>query len=291
MRPVVVVIVTYNSGKVINEALAGLAGYSVQIVDNGSVDDTLEIAAKYDNVSVLRSPRNLGYGAAVNVGAALHPESDVFVLNPDVVVPAGAIERLAEWSQMTGTGLVAPRLVNSDGSLQFSARNPQHLLVVLASRTPLGRTRVGKRLRDWHHLPSMAERPQSVPWVTGAAMLVVREAFEVVGGFDVSYFMYHEDQDLCLRLWRAGWRVVYVPEVVFQHGHARASRTNWLAAKRHLVSTLKFYRRHPSVLLGPRFAAVGTAAWTSPRGSGGDEAPSLGSVTVGTAKTMDDADG
>ncbi|RBY84503.1 glycosyltransferase family 2 protein [Blastococcus sp. TF02A-30] len=191
----IVIIVTYNSAAVIEAALASLPDHEVRVVDNGSTDSTVELARRFSNVHVHEGERNLGYGAAVNVGAGLHPGRDICLINPDVVVSPGAIQELARRCTGWPIGVVAPRLLNTDGSLQFSARNHQTLGVVLASRTPLGRTRVGQRLQTWHHAPSIGDVVQEVPWVTGAAMYMNRRAYDAVGGFDPSYFMYHEDQE------------------------------------------------------------------------------------------------
>ena len=257
--PAVVIIVTYNSAHVIGPALDSLREHEVQLIDNGSIDSTLELARSYPNVRIRVNERNVGYGAAVNVAAALHPGRDICLLNPDVVMSPGTVEGLASHCTGWPTGVVAPRLVNPDGSLQYSARNYQTLGVVLASRTPLRRTRLGQRLQQWHLSPSMGEGVREVPWVTGAAMYFDRRAFDSVGGFDSAYFMYHEDQDICLRLRKQGWRIRYVPTLTGTHAHARASRSNARAVRRHLVSTAKFYRRHPQVLVRRALEAKGAA--------------------------------
>lgn len=253
----IVVIVTYNSAAVIGPTLDGLRDHEVRVVDNGSTDSTVDVARRHRNVSVHVTERNVGYGAAVNVGAALHPGRDICLINPDVVVSPGAIEEMKRHCTGWPVGLVAPRLLNPDGSLQPSARNHQTLGVVLASRTPLGRTRMGQRLQEWQRSPSLGNAVQEVPWVTGAAMYLNRRAFDAVEGFDPSFFMYHEDQDLCWRLRERGWQTLYVPTVTCIHAHARASGSNPRAAWRHLVSTAKFYRRHPQALHRRGLTATG----------------------------------
>lgn len=246
----VIVFVTYNSADVISDALEPLKNRAVQIVDNGSTDGTIEILEKFRNVEVHRSARNLGYGGAVNLAAALHPGRDICVLNPDVETTDEAVSILRAQIQHGNVGLAAPRLFNLDGSLQFSARNYQSLGVALATRTPIAKTRWGGRKRDWQHEPSLTSAARVVPWVTGAAMYFNRRAFDQIGGFDDRFFMYQEDQDICIRMQAAGWDVLYVPQATMTHGHARASARSFTAARRHLRSTVQLYLKHPAIIWG-----------------------------------------
>lgn len=248
--PPIVVVVTYNSAPVLGTTLQAVEDYDVQVVDNGSRDDSLAIASAYKNVDILRSPSNVGYGAAANAAALLHPERDLLVLNPDAVPHAGAVDLLSRALSNQRVGVVGPRLLYPDGALQFSARNYQTLGVVLAERSLWGASPRGSRASKWHRQPSLATGSESVAWLTGAAMLFRRSAFDEIGGFDERYFMYHEDQDICYRMRKQGWDVVYDPAAVMTHQHAQASRSNLRAARRHLRSTALFYHLHPELLIG-----------------------------------------
>ncbi len=106
--------------------------------------------------------------------------------------------------------------------------------------------------------PSESESPARSRWVIGAAMLIRRRAFDDVGGFDSSFFLYMEDADFCARLDLAGWSVDYLPGVRLRHGYARASSApgasviGSAARRRHIASLARYWRKHPRALYGGR---------------------------------------
>jgi N-acetylglucosaminyl-diphospho-decaprenol L-rhamnosyltransferase len=223
---VAAVVVNYNAAPELRRCLESLAANSVGevvVVDNGSVDDSCRVAGAA-GVCWVETGANLGYGRAANRGAvAVAEESDEFLLvcNPDVELGPGSVAAMvAALDQDRTLGLVGPRIYNSDGSLYPSARTFPDLAVamghgVLGLVAPRNRFTRRYRLLDWDH-----RQAAQVDWVSGACFLIRRPAWESVGGFDPSYFMYLEDVDLCWRLHRAGWAVGYEPaaEVVHAQG-------------------------------------------------------------------------
>lgn len=251
---VAVVVVTHRSVDVIDACLAGLAGCRVIVIDNGSDDGTAERLRAWPEVETHLNADNVGFATAINQAFALVPDSHVLVLNPDVECTVGDIQALAgELERVPDAGIVAPRLLDPDGSVQHSARTFPTLASCLARRSLLGRTAPGLRILERHLAPTSSPLPAPVDWVLGAAMLIRRECIAEVGGFDEAFFLYAEDVDYCTRAWRHGWSVVYSPGVEMRHGYARSSRATLdlrrRAVREHWKSMARLAWRYPRAFL------------------------------------------
>lgn len=222
-----VVVVTYSPGEHLDTFLTTLASatsapYDVLLVDNGSTDGAPEAAAATGRARLLLTGANLGYGAAMNRGMAATEGPWVLLANPDVRWAPGALDTLLDAvSRWPAAGVLGPAIRTPDGQLYPSAR----------ALPSLGRG-VGHALLGWcwptnpwtaayrSERGTPAEAPAG--WLSGACLLVRREAFDTVGGFDESYFMFIEDLDLCERMGHAGWQSVYAPSALVEHagGHS-----------------------------------------------------------------------
>jgi N-acetylglucosaminyl-diphospho-decaprenol L-rhamnosyltransferase len=189
-------------------------------VDNASVDESHQVAADA-GVRWVQIGANLGYGGAANRGTAAlagGPLPYLLICNSDIEVrPEGVAAMVAALERDPTLGMVGPGLYNVDGTLYPSARSFPDLLVavghgVLGMLAPRNRFTRQYRLLDWDH-----RHAAKVDWVSGACFLIRRDAWESVGGFDPSYFMYLEDVDLCWRLHRAGWAIGYEPAAEVLH--------------------------------------------------------------------------
>lgn len=227
------IVVSYNTRErtlrcveAAREALDPLGG-DVWVVDNASEDGTVEaLRANQPEVPFLVNTENVGYGSACNQAMRRAPGRNFLLLNSDVLVTDTAICKLVERLESDpDLALVAPALVKEDGSAAISARRfPTPLREVLHRfrlYRILPRTVRSRFLLGSHSLLEHAVDPD---WVTGACLLVRREAFEETGGFDESIFLYGEELDWCVRLQRAGWRVTVVPEAKVTHAGAASSR-------------------------------------------------------------------
>lgn len=261
-----VVVVTHQHAAEIPRCLAALRGERVVLVDNASTDATADVvAAGFPWVELVRSPRNRGFAAGVNLGLARAGRDDVVLVNPDAVVGPDTLDRLAQVLEEHPTvGVVAPRLRNPDGSVQESARSFKTVPSLLARRTPLGRLRWGRAVLARHLGPSAADEPTEVDWALGALLVVRRAALDEVGPLDERFFLYEEDVDWCLRMWQAGWGVLYVPAVEVEHGYRRASRHTWdlrrPATRHHWASVLRLTLKHPGVVLLARRPTPGSSS-------------------------------
>src|SRR4051794_3381498 len=261
MTPAVrVVVVTYFAADVLDGFLRSLGRAahrvrpSVTVVDNGSTDATLAVARSHPEVEVVEAGANLGYGAGANRGAREAREDWLLVANPDIVFAEGSVDAFLDAAdRWPRAGVLGPRIHTPDGHLYPSARE-------LPS---LGRG-IGHALFGWvwPTNPWTASyrrergRPEEgvVGWLSGACLFLRREAFEAVGGFDEGYFMYFEDTDLCERLAKAGWDVVYAPTVVVEHAGGHATSRHLLAmSKAHHASAYRYLSRHYT---GARWAPV-----------------------------------
>lgn len=202
--------------------------------------------------------RNAGYAAGVNAGFAAAPGRDVLLLNPDVALagPEPVRELIAFADAHPGLAVVGPRLVSEDGTAQASARQYPSLAAVAATFPRLGALGPLRRSRERYEDPSRAQAPVEVDWVIGAAMLIRRDAFELVGGWDESYFLYLEDTDFCRRCRRAGRAVAYLPAVSLLHRYPQqtsrpgASALRSVARRRHMAGFARFFARHPGLAIG-----------------------------------------
>jgi GT2 family glycosyltransferase len=246
-----VVIVSYNTADDLERCLASIhaapptALASVVVVDNASSDDSVaRVRARWPEVRVLPLDRNAGFAAANNAGIRLTHAPLVLLLNSDTIVPAGAIDRLVSRLDQTGAAAAGPRLVDDRGRPEISF-GPM--------LSPWGELRQQwrGRLARSEAAPArwltqrLVTRERFVDWVTGACLLVQREAALAAGLLDERYFMYEEDVDFCAALRARGGTVLFTPfaEVI----HLRGRSTRNAPAQRPLLydrSHLLFYEKH-----------------------------------------------
>jgi len=251
-----IVIVSYRTPKYLRRCLQTLDAHvssvsrEVLVVDNDSGDESAAIARSFPGVVVIETGQNLGFAGGVNRGLEAARGRYILVFNPDVEVGEGALDTLVEFMDAhPECGLAGPKLLNTDGTLQYSCRRAFSLSAIFLRRTFLGRLFPNARtlrrhlMMDYDHA-----EPRVVDWVVGAAMMVRREALEDVGPMDERYFLYFEDVDWCTRMAARGWAVYYVPHSVMTHHWQRASRGLGPSARRHLRSGLRFYERWGGLL-------------------------------------------
>jgi GT2 family glycosyltransferase len=284
-----VVVVNHNAGTFLAGCLSSIYGAAgdltldVVLVDNASTDGSTEGAADgHPSLRVLANRANRGFAAAANQGVGATSAPFVFLLNPDAEITGGSLPALVKVAaDRKGTAILGPLVRNSDGSIQASARKVPGLVeslghAFLGPFSPNNRFSRAYTMAEWDR---SSER--EVEWVSGCAMLIRRDAFDAVGGFDEGYFMYVEDVDICTRLRQAGWSVLFSPEleVVHETGVSARKRSRRLAFE-HSRSIYRYFSKHrargPAVLLKPlvkvavwlRALLVSRSSRTKPSGSG-----------------------
>jgi N-acetylglucosaminyl-diphospho-decaprenol L-rhamnosyltransferase len=234
------VIVTYNSERDLSSLVAStdlLRTFSrVLVVDNASTDNSLAVARTAGFDTAARSV-NDGFGAAANAGINATSGDFVALLNPDIhIIDDATVPLMEAQFRDAAVAVTAPALELPNGQVQDSARE-----------VPLPTDLIRRRVVNGLHGALVSPEPVNVPWVVGAFMVIRREAFDAVGGFDPRYHVYFEDVDLCVRLQNAGWRVRFVPTTRARHRHNAASRKSLLgwSTRQHIRSAGLFYRQHP----------------------------------------------
>lgn len=232
---VTVVVVSYNSAHCL-PALDPLLRccQHVLLSDNGSGDGTVELARqRWPHAGVLAHGCNKGFGAANNLALARVTTPFALLLNPDCdLSPAGLAELVLAARDMPEAALLAPQLLDASGRPDVNYRWPS---------------------MSWRSSGPAAEGPACVGFVCGAAMLLRLERFARVGYFDEDFFLYYEDDDLCLRLFDARLPMVIRPEVTAVHrsrgsvGGSTPWRGEYWRGYHHAQSKLTFARKHRAI--------------------------------------------
>ncbi len=240
-----IVIVSYNGRDYLRRCLASIyqhtrdIEFEVVVVDNASRDGTPEmVAAEFPQVTLVRRSTNAGFARGVNEGIGRSRGEAFFVLNPDSEITTNLLPpMLAYLHAHPDIGILAPKLLDADGTLQLSCRAFPNFGTALFNRysmaTKLFRNnRLSRRylMTDFDH-----SRIADVDWASGACWLLSRPAHEAIGPLDEGYFWSIEDVDYCQRTHRAGLRVVYFPEAVVIHhiGRSAAALPGRAIAARH----------------------------------------------------------
>ncbi len=236
MTDIAVIVVNWNAREDLHVCLASLYAepkprldYAVWVVDNASSDGSaVMVAAEFPMVHLCANTENLGFSKANNQAIAQTDSRYVFLLNSDAAIHAGALETLVAYADSHAeAGILGPKVLNPDGTLQYSCRRFPSLGAGFFRNTYLGRLFPhNKFARDYLMTDFDHDSGKAVDWVSGCAMLIRRETINKIGALDERFYMYCEDVDICQRVWDAGEEVVYVPEAVVTHAIGRSSDKN-----------------------------------------------------------------
>ena len=268
-----VVVVSYNTRDLLRQCLQSVFASAhrpaeVFVVDNASADGSQAmVAAEFPEVTLVALDRNLGFGGANNVALRRCRGPYVLLLNPDAVLDPDALSALVEvLDARPAAGVVGPRILNPDGSLQSSGYHFPTLLTEL--RTSKRVNTVITALAGPSAPPPHPADVADVDWCDGACMLVRRAAIEQVGGFDEQYFLYAEELDWCFNARKAGWRIAIEPRAVVWHHRGQSSvATNGVSLSISLLveTKLRYYRKNHSMLTAMAVATVMGAGFVKTR--------------------------
>jgi len=264
-----VIIVSWNAKADLNACLASISDSTsdpqrveIVVVDNASSDGSPDMVRReFPSVDLRETGANLGFSGGNNFALADNTCDYVFLLNSDATLPKGGLDTLLAWADTTpDAGLIGPKVINPDGTLQFSCRRwptPQAGLfrnVYIGKLFPQNQPAADYLMRDFDHAS-----PLDVDWLSGCAMLMRRACLEQVGPLDdKTFFMYCEDMDWSLRVHDAGWRVVYAP--VMEVTHKIGGSSDQVAERmivEHSRAMVRFWRKHQT------FFASRTPAWVT----------------------------
>ena len=290
-----VIILNWNTRTLLEKCLESLFNqpreFEVEIivVDNASEDGSREMVAdSFPQAQLVVNSTNIGFGAGNNAAVSRATGRYLLFLNTDTIVNEGALSRMVAFADChPDIGILGPKLLNGDGSLQYSCRRYPNLAAGFFRNTPLGRLFPRNRfagdylMMDWDHAS-----PRDVDWVSGAALMIRRRVVDEIGCFDEDFYMYCEDVDLCWRVNHTAlpgvkdaegiadpgtprhWRVVYYPEAVIYHLIGKSSdqaptrmtyefhRSQYLFYKKHYAATMPLPLK-PLILIGIALRAVG----------------------------------
>jgi len=232
------------------QASKGVKWGRIAVVDNASKDETIAVISdRFPSTELRACKSNLGFAAATNLAASRGRAEFLLVVNPDVSLERDTVSTLAEvLRSRPEIGITGCRLLRPDGSEDHAARRSFPTPVSAVGHfTGLSRKRRAPESLKAYLAPGASEGG-AVDAVNGALMLVRRDWFERIGGFDESYWMYMEDLDLCWRFRENGWLTWYEPSVGAVHvkgassGRFRTLKLNW-AFHRGMI---RFYHDHLS---------------------------------------------
>lgn len=254
-----IVILNYKSAGLVRNCVRGIFAaqpqldFEVIVVDNASHDGLLAwLAANYPQTKQVQLSANRGYAAGNNAGIKIAKGEYILILNPDITVLPGKLEQLVNFMEAHPTcGLAGPRLVNPDGTLQYSTYKFPSFWLPIFRRTFLGNIPAlapwikKYQMMDWDHKDS-----RTVDWLLGACLIARQTAITQVGLMDERFFLYVEDTDWCRRFWAHKWEVWYAAAVELVHFHERLSAQKPLLTSLfsgitwiHISSWIKYFKK------------------------------------------------
>lgn len=247
-----VVVVNYNAGAYLERCVRSVVEASeglevdLVVVDNASRDGSARLAAgRHPQVRLIENPTNRGLSAAWNQGARAVDAPWILFLNPDAEISRGDLGAFVKAGERRpDVALLGPVIRNPDGTIYESGRGFPGIMQAVGHAF-LGPFAPGNRFtREYRQTSWNRSTEREVGWVSGAAMLIRRSAFEQVGVFDEAYWFYGEELDLCTRLRDAGWKVLATPQLEVMHvggvSTGRSRRTHLM----HSKSVYRYYRKH-----------------------------------------------
>lgn len=255
-----IIILNYKQKGLVKQCIKGIErsqirlNYEVIVVDNNSGDHCLELINKeFPYVITIQSGANLGFAAGNNIGLNKANGKYVLILNPDIAITDNVIEVMHDFMEKNiKAGIAGPKLINPDGTIQYSCRRYPSWKMPICRRTIIGKLPFCRQelddylMKDWSHAEN-----KTVDWLFGACLFIRKSCLDKVGSFDERFFMYFEDLDLCRRFWEKGFEVCYLADVQIVHYHQRLSaEKEGLASifkkitRIHLTSGVKYFKKY-----------------------------------------------
>jgi GT2 family glycosyltransferase len=258
MKPLVsAIVLNYRTPKNVVACVQALKKQTIAdrvhilIIDNHSEDDSIGFIrnrlSSMNNVEILEAPRNLGYGQGNELGMKRATGDYILIVNPDNELhPESLALMVKEMDAHPDIGILAPKLIHEDNTVRDSARAFPTFSDVLIKRTILS-SLFPARMDRYLQRSFDPDTERDVDWVVGACILMRRDLFEQIGGFDPRFFLFFEDTDLCRRCGNAGLRVRYFPKAVASDRKRRLSEGGALSVLLHktgrilIASAVKYF--------------------------------------------------
>jgi hypothetical protein len=253
-----IIIVSWN---VCNEVISCISSiyknhpvceYEIILVDNNSNDNTISIIEKkFPKINVISNTKNLGFAAANNIGCKNACGNYFLFLNPDTIVKPDALDLLVQYMEANPeVGLCGPQILNDNNSVQRSAKRFPSFRGIFYRFTILKYLRVFRRdFRYWLMYDFDHKITKNVDQLIGAAIIAKSSLIKQLNGFDQRFFMYYEEVDLCLRVKKEGFKVIFYakPQIIHLGGHS-AEQIPAKTRAMNLKSLILFMKKHKTAL-------------------------------------------
>ncbi|HJS77999.1 MAG TPA: glycosyltransferase family 2 protein [Burkholderiales bacterium] len=243
-----VIVLQYNNTELTRHCLRSLLAHvdrrhQVILVDNDSTEpEARQLGSEFPGITSVACEVNGGFSRGNNIGAT-HATGEVLLfLNNDTLIRSDFVTPLLRrFDESRQAGIVGPKLLNQDGSFQPSAGRSPTFMREVRDKAIAAAINAGNRTAS-RAVERRFARARRVEWVTGAALAIRRDVFDLVEGFDESFFMYFEDKDLCTRVRAAGFEVWFDP--ASELTHLRGGSANPRTALMYRTSQVHYYHRH-----------------------------------------------
>lgn len=249
-----IIIVNFNTKELLKQLLTSITQnvknvtYEIIVVDNNSTDGSKELLKTlFKKVILIANKSNLGFGKANNQGAKVAQGKYLLLLNSDTLVCENAIDKMFQFLEKEkSVAAVGSKLLNRDGSLQSSWGMFPKLKTEFYFRTFLNQLFPTNRISGLFRVSAYDHSAvKEVDWVSGACMMIRKEVFDKIVGFDEQIYMYYEDADLCLRIKKLGWKVYFLPHAQIYHFYGSSWKKNReRAILFNCMSSLHYFRKH-----------------------------------------------
>ncbi|MBR6262848.1 MAG: glycosyltransferase family 2 protein [Prevotella sp.] len=253
MMDVSIIIVNYNTTDLLLQCVSSIVSlthgvsYEIIVVDNGSSEENLQPLRQDSRIVLLEQKENLGFGRANNKGAAAAKGRHLFLLNPDTILVNDAISILyRHLCDHEETGLCGGNIFDSEMT-PIHSHDMLRPSILSELDTVLGHIyyKVVHGKNSWFNHTG---KPMKVALITGADMMIRREAWDKVSGFDPSFFMYYEDSDLCVCIEEAGYDIINVPQAEIIHLEGKSFQESRSRCERYFGGRQVYFHKHYSTL-------------------------------------------
>ncbi|MBP3245103.1 MAG: glycosyltransferase family 2 protein [Bacteroidaceae bacterium] len=247
-----IIIVNYNTSELLLSCVESIVAnvktdYEIIVVDNNSTSEQKALLRKCDKFKLIELESNLGFGKANNAGAKMAEGEYLFLLNPDTILVNDAVSLISAYmSQHKDVGICG-------GNLYDKNMQPTHsyhkLLPSILSEADFATGQIYRKLRYGKNPQfNTTASPTPVAMITGADLMITREAWDKCNGFDPDFFMYSEDADLCCRCSKLGYNIMNIPESKIIHLEGQSFVENRNHCERILDGRFKYFNKHYSRL-------------------------------------------
>lgn len=248
-----IIVISFNTKELLRKCLSSIfkltkgISFEVIVVDNASSDDSAQVAKSFERVRLIQNKENLGFGKANNQGIESAKGKYIFLFNSDAYLEENVLSKLVKLlDQNSRIGALAPQILNPNHTIQQSSGFLPDLPQVFYWMSFLDDLPCGQFLKPYHvDHDSFYKKQHEVGWITGAAMMLRREALEKSGLFDEKIFLYGEEVELCKRIKDAGFKVILSPVAnIFHLGRGSMERKNIGAIVGEYRGLLYYYQKH-----------------------------------------------